>query len=287
VTARVVAFDGGRIFIIANSLTYWSFLPEYLVLAAAIAARKYLLVACAAALVLVHVGLVWPSLRGATEIPESAYHAPRIRIFDANVLFDNPHPQGIIAEIETADADVVVLEEYTTRWERVLERSAVWDEYPYRLVTPPGTTSRSAMLSRLPLEETHIEMTQRSPLLEATVRVEGRAVRLFGVHPAAPVFDYPRWRAQAAAITDELARTDGRVVAAGDFNVTQFNAWIQDLEALGFRSAHAEVGRGSATTWPNHQRLFPPIRLDHVLVSDRVIPSKSGRESARARTTSR
>jgi len=61
-------------------------------------------------------------------------------------------------------------------------------------------------------------------------------------------------------------------VAAGDFNVTQFNSWIQDLDELGFRSAHEELGRGGATTWPNQQRLFPPIRLDHVLVSKQVVP---------------
>src|SRR5206468_463265 len=116
-------------------------------------------------------------------------------------------------------ADVLLLEEFTQRWQDALEQSPLWDEYPYRLITPHGTTSRSAMLSRVPLEETRIEMTDRSPLLEATVHIDGRAVRLFDVHPAAPVFSYPRWRAQSHAITESLTHTRGRLVAAGDFNV--------------------------------------------------------------------
>ena len=33
VLARVVAYDRGRILLVANSLTYWIFLPAYLVLA--------------------------------------------------------------------------------------------------------------------------------------------------------------------------------------------------------------------------------------------------------------
>ena len=66
--ARVVAFDRGRLLLVANSLTYWIFLPEYLVLAVAIAARRYALVACAAVVVFAHVVVVWPSLRGPAPI---------------------------------------------------------------------------------------------------------------------------------------------------------------------------------------------------------------------------
>jgi endonuclease/exonuclease/phosphatase (EEP) superfamily protein YafD len=270
--ARVVAYDRGRLLLVANSVTYWIFLPEYVVLAAAIAARKHALTACATFVVLAHVIVVWPSLRGPSEIPRAAYRAPRLRVFAANVLFDNPRPQGIVDEIGRSDADVVLLEEFTTRWQHILKDASWWDDYPYRLITPHGTTARSAMLSRVPLEDTAIEYTQRSPLLGATLRVDGRSVRLFDVHPAAPVFNYPRWHAQSNAITDTVAATRGRVVAAGDFNVTQFNAWMDDLEDVGLRSAHELLGRGTATTWPNGHGLFPPVRIDHVLVSERVVP---------------
>jgi endonuclease/exonuclease/phosphatase (EEP) superfamily protein YafD len=272
VAARVVAFDHARLLVIANSLTYWIFLPEYLVLAAAIAARKYVLVACAAALVFVHVVLVWPSLGGPAEIPASAYHAPRIRIFSANVLFDNAQPHGIIGEIEAARPDVIVLQEFSQHWDRVLRASRIWDAYPYHLIVGAGHESRSALLSRLELESPRIQTTLGAPLLQATVDVGGRRMRIVDVHPVAPAFNYQRWRAQADAVTRSLRRAHGRLVAAGDFNATQFNSWLSELEDLGLRSAHEELGRGTATTWPNHQFPFPPIRLDHVLVSDDVVP---------------
>jgi len=138
VVARVVAFDHGRLLLVANSLTYWIFLPEYVVLAVAIAARRYALVACAAVVVLAHVVIVWPSLREPVPIPRSAYRAPRLRLFAGNVLFDNPHPDGIIHEIDASDADVVMLEEFTQRWQDALEQSPLWDEYPL----PPDHTAR-------------------------------------------------------------------------------------------------------------------------------------------------
>jgi len=270
---RVVAFDRGRLLVIANSMTYWVYLPAYVVLAVAIAARRYALVACTAIVVLAHVIVVWPSLRAPAPIPAAAYQSPRLRLFSANVLFDNVQHQGIVDEIARSDADVVMLQEFTPTWQSTLERAPWWDDYPYRLISPTGTTTRSAMLSRLPLEDTEIEYTEESPLLAATVRVDGRSVRLFDVHPAAPVADYPRWHSQATAITDTFSRTRGRIAAAGDFNATQFNAWIDDdLAALGLRSAHELVGRGAATTWPNGRRSVPPIRIDHVLVSESVVP---------------
>jgi endonuclease/exonuclease/phosphatase (EEP) superfamily protein YafD len=270
--ARVVAYDRGRLLLVANSLTYWIFMPEYLVLAVAIAARKHALTACATVVVLAHVIVVWPSLREPSDISPAAYRAPQLRLFAANVLYDNPTPQGIVDEIDRSDADVVMLQEFTPRWHRVSMESSWWDDYPYRLITRHGTTERSAVLSRIPLEETSIDYTHESPVLGATVRVGGRSVRLFSVHPSAPVFDYTEWRAQSEAITDTVAATRGRVVVGGDFNVTQFNAWMDDLEALGLRSAHELVGRGTATTWPNGQNMFPPVRIDHVLVSERVVP---------------
>ena len=62
------------------------------------------------------------------------------------------------------------------------------------------------------------------------------------------------------------------MIAVGDFNVTQFNAWMGDLEDLGYRSAFEELGRGTATTWPNGMYALPPVRLDHVLVRNGVVP---------------
>src|SRR5215510_10568031 len=114
VLARLVAFDRGRILLVANSMTYWIVLPEYVVLTVAIAARRYALVACAALVVLAHVIVVWPSLRAPAPIPRAAYSSPRLRLFAANVLFDNPHKQAMIDEIGRADTDVVMLEEFTT-----------------------------------------------------------------------------------------------------------------------------------------------------------------------------
>ena len=127
-------------------------------------------------------------------------------------------------------------------------------------------------MSRLPLRDTKALVLDTSSLAEATVTVGTRSIRIFGVHPNAPAFDFDRWQHYAGDTTHLVRRVHGAVIVAGDFNVTQFNKWIGDLEGLGLRSAHEELGHGTDTTWPNGLRPFPPIRLDHVPVSNAVVP---------------
>ena len=52
-----------------------------------------------------------------------------------------------------------------------------------------------------------------------------------------------------------------------------YNEWMDKLTGLGLREAHEAVGRSFATTWPNGERLLPPIRIDHVLVDSTLVPT--------------
>jgi len=274
VLARLVAFDDVRVLLLINTVTYWIFLPAYVILAVAIACRRYGLASLAAALVVFHVVVVSSSLTPAAAIPRAALTAPRIRIFSANLYVQNPHTQGIVREISASRADVVLLQELSGRWERSMRDSTLWDEYPYHAIVRPGRPLTGVgVLSRLPLTDVATHVVAGMPMIEVTVDAGGRSVRVFDLHPNAPVADFQRWSIQSDAITREVARAPGRLVAAGDFNVTQFNEWMDELEDLGLRSAHEALGRGTATTYPNGKVLeLPPVRLDHVMVSSGVVP---------------
>ena len=84
------------------------------------------------------------------------------------------------------------------------------------------------------------------------------------------------WREQMIALG---ARIDPRetMIVAGDLNASPFARSYRALAARGLRGAHESVGRGLATTWPNGMMPFPPMRLDHVLVSP-SIAVRSARE---------
>jgi endonuclease/exonuclease/phosphatase (EEP) superfamily protein YafD len=74
-----------------------------------------------------------------------------------------------------------------------------------------------------------------------------------------------------AEIEQLVRRERGALLLGGDLNATPHTGWFQRLLRLGLRSAHEERGRALASTWPNGLMPFPPIRLDHFLVSSELL----------------
>jgi len=72
--AHVVAFDAARPLLMADALTYWIYIPAYVVLACAIATRRSRLIAAATVVLIWHVALVLPS-RLAAQRPASGARA--------------------------------------------------------------------------------------------------------------------------------------------------------------------------------------------------------------------
>jgi endonuclease/exonuclease/phosphatase (EEP) superfamily protein YafD len=93
---------------------------------------------------------------------------------------------------------------------------------------------------------------------------------LLDVHPKGPPQGMRRHDASVDSVIN-LARSlpEPRVVA-GDFNASPYNRTIQRVMDLGLDSAHERRGRGLATTWPNGEKPFTPVRLDHVFVDHDV-----------------
>ena len=111
-------------------------------------------------------------------------------------------------------------------------------------------------------------------MTRATVSVDGRPLRIFNVHPVSPsgrpalALWNQEWLTMLSAVREE----PGNLMVAGDFNTTQHHRWYAEMKATGMRNAHELLGRGNATTWPNGKRKLRAIRIDHVFVSDGVVP---------------
>jgi endonuclease/exonuclease/phosphatase (EEP) superfamily protein YafD len=65
---------------------------------------------------------------------------------------------------------------------------------------------------------------------------------------------------------------DGPLIVAGYLNATSHAAAFERLVDIGLRDVHDHLGRGLATTWPNGVFSLPNLRLDHVLVTDELVP---------------
>ena len=110
-------------------------------------------------------------------------------------------------------------------------------------------------------------------MLLLTLRMNDTTVRIYNWHPLPPrTLEYVNvWNDQYTALLARLEHETNPVIIAGDFNATQHAYWMKQLSEAGFKSAHREVGRGWAVTFPNGTSRFPPIRLDHILYTAPIV----------------
>lgn len=190
-----------------------------------------------------------------------------LRLVTANVLMVNPDPQPLIEELIGLDADVIVVEELSHHWAAALEAHAGLDAWSYRRLIPTQGSFGIAVLSRVPISVETIDLLG-VPMLRVDVGTGQDAMRIYGVHTLPPRTDaYTEvWHRQMALLAQTLGAETGNVVLTGDLNATRHHPSYNRLLQAGLRDAHAEVGRASATTWPNGLFPLPPMRLDHVLV---------------------
>jgi endonuclease/exonuclease/phosphatase (EEP) superfamily protein YafD len=275
---RLVAHDALHPLLLLNEFTAYLYLPAYAVLLVALGLRRRRLAVLAALLVTCH--LVWlaPGALRASPLAPEAHTAPRLRIFSANLLMSNPDTAGIIGEIIDDDPDVVLVQELSEHWRAALESGVVAERLPHHITEVRESPFGVGIYSRFPLEDAQIVYGWGDPFARATLRVQGRPVRLYDVHPLPPL--HSQWvinweemlKAVRAAVMGEPAAQGprGALVLAGDFNMNRQAMWFGRFTELGLRDAHDDRGRGLATTWPNGTQLVPPLRLDHVLLGSKV-----------------
>lgn len=269
---RVVAFDRFHWFLLADAYALWVFLPAYVIGVAALLFRARRLAAAALVLVVVQLAWVLPPVFRSVDVPAAAAAAPHLRVVSANVNYENRRHRAVLAELVRTDADVILLQEVTPAWRTAIERSPLVRRYPYRVVRTRADAGGQAVLSRLPLAQVVVHRTGGWPVITARVRVGGRTVHLVDVHPAAPLTSFAFSRRQQDAITAFVRALPRPRLVAGDFNASPYNEWYGRMLELGLREAHEAVGRPWATTWPNGEKLLPPLRLDHVFADASLVP---------------
>lgn len=231
---------------------------------------------CRAALVLAVVGLIGNAVALAPYAMPwreegGAVKTGKVRTFvSLNLLHGNQDAQAVMAYLRSVNADVVVFQETSPRWESALEPLA--DLYPHRFSQARKDNFGVALFCReKPTEVSIRAVGNRVGDLGvfATWEDGGRRFGLAGVHPDKPDEEWKTVNRRVyldniAKWSAEQARGGVPVVVLGDFNATPWSASMRRFaRETGLRNTSQGVIFGA--TWNVRQ----PHRLliDHAFLS--------------------
>ncbi|MDQ4060945.1 MAG: endonuclease/exonuclease/phosphatase family protein [Pseudomonadota bacterium] len=195
-----------------------------------------------------------------------AYAAPRadgsdpgLRIVTFNAWVGNKRTEDIARFLESANADIVLLQESEALRRVLLPRLKA--TYPHAYCS--GQNCNQALLAKRPwVDAGSVNQAGRNPLIVwARFEHDGLAYEVIGLHIAWP-FHPDRQARHVDWLIEHVRSRTVPVIMAGDFNLTPFSWKLTKL-------AHMTGLRRSATllaSWPGH-RLWPAFLIDHVFSS--------------------
>ena len=202
--------------------------------------------------------------------------ASSLVVASANLNSNNRRADAVLDLVREEVPDVLVLQEFTSRW--AADLSALKETFPYHFELPQEDNFGLALYSRLPINGTEvIALGESSPALRTEIATAEGPLLLIAVHLRPPVSPararerIAQFRHLATLATDRLP-----LVVVGDFNATpwspHFKHWIEEA---GLQSGQ---GRGAvAYTWPAQLPIFW-IPIDGCVVSNhlRIIEQRRG-----------
>lgn len=220
----------------------------------------------AGALSLVNLGLMVPFYVGAAEVDTQ----PAYRLVMANIEYVNEERDKVAEFLRSADADIIILEEFTPTWEQELE--FLKTDYPHFVTEPRTDAWGIAFFSRIPTESIEVREIGAAgyPSTFTNYNLDGHPLTIIGTHPRHPIGDEnveARDEQMAAMVEIAAARTQATMMC-GDFNTTlwspNFLAFIADTDL-----ENAAKGFGLQLTWPADY-LVVGVPFDHCLASEEV-----------------
>lgn len=195
-----------------------------------------------------------------------------VKIMSFNVLGINRQFDAVVQRIQQHDPDVVTVLEYANQWSTVLQR--LNDTYPYRLLQPRWHGFGIAIFSKRPISNSTSKLITRdvtdNPLITADIEIDGRPVRLAGLHLLSPM-NRQRLKIrnrQLKEIADHLIQRPIPTVVMGDFNCTPWSPFLSDfIDRLNLRDSRN--GFGYQASW-HAERPYLWLPIDHALVSPEI-----------------
>ena len=258
--------DGTWGLLLANMFLLYLLPPAYPVLVAALLRRRWILGVVAAVAVLAHLSVAVP--------PFLPRHPPpalgdEITLVSANLLMVHPAPDVLADELEQLDADVLMLQEYSSRWEAEFRKRSFYERYHYNVVVIRDDSFGSAIFSRIPLDNPGVVEMAGLPQTAATVSIGGEPVDLLNVHTLPPrISEYVPGHRRGLAAIEKWAteHQSSPFLIAGDLNAASCSRFHRRIKRIA-NDAWELAGQGYGHTAPNGVFPLPPMRLDHIYLS--------------------
>lgn len=193
----------------------------------------------------------------------------KIKLLTANVYQYNDRYTQTLHCIFKTNPDVVFLLETNKKWKKAVQ--SLKEKYPYFIEIPKENTYGLLFYSKFPIEkqEIHYLIDNEIPSIIVDVNVNGKTVRLYGIHPTPPVpQENPESTDRDAEILIMGKKSkdyDGPSVVFGDLNDV---AWSHTTRLFLRISGMLDprIGRGMYSTFHAKYALLR-WPLDHFFVS--------------------
>jgi endonuclease/exonuclease/phosphatase (EEP) superfamily protein YafD len=214
----------------------------------------------------------------------------RVRVMTFNLGPGQSQPEQVSAAIANENADIVAVQELVPETAALL-RARLQKRYPYTVLNL--NTSNTGVLSRYPI--TKGEWFRAAGMgrydLHLALAANGTVLHLLAIHGSTPDIAWSRKthlpvglddkdsQRQAADIADRAKGLGGRVLVAGDFNMSDQSpgyAYLADV----LHDTYREAGWGLGFTFPNGLKVvgvtlpWPVVRLDYIFHSADLYPEQ-------------
>lgn len=190
----------------------------------------------------------------------------RIRVVSLDTSGSGDYRHGVIAWLDTIEADLVLLYRTTGDWADVLAAA----DTPYRIVPVP--VGQDAYGQAIVLARGDVEATPMGPVpgSDVTVRValgptDATVVGLAAQNPGTPMEAESRL-ARFTALTAAVSDISGTVVVTGNFETSR---WSHAFDVISGDLVNSENGFGYVATWPSFDWLlvgnYTGLPVDHAL----------------------
>lgn len=193
---------------------------------------------------------------------------PGLKVMSANLLMVNPDAGPLAAEIMAEDADLVLLQEYSTIWLEALTAAGARKRWPYAEEVVRDDSFGSAIWSKRPFLDQELVTLTDLPQTWARLPLGSGDLEVWNIHTLPPRnMEYLYWHRQAMDLILELMRSSpSPALYGGDFNSVARSGFSRKARRI-VDDAWELAGSGPGHTWPNGVFTLPPLRLDHLWMS--------------------
>jgi endonuclease/exonuclease/phosphatase (EEP) superfamily protein YafD len=271
---RLFTWDRFEFFTIVNDVTLFVYLPAWIVAAVALVGRRFVLAGAAIIVVVAQVVFVLPEWTAAQPVPSWAVDAPSIRLFDANVYYENSSMSGYASEIKQYRPQLLTMEEAVPPLVSELKSDGALAGLPNTVQIERYDPFAFLIACKYPLTDVHVVTLYGRPLIvQTTIQLPSGPEALWLVHAIAPVNgSFSEWKGQLADINRLLrARGPAGLLLVGDFNATWGSKGFRTILDAGMEDGAAARGHPLEMTWSQIEHPLPPfVRIDHVLTGPGV-----------------